>query len=361
MTPSPTSAAPVLSRNAVPSQVLDRPRAGLFRRIFDRTEIACNPSRKDADRITNDGEIHRDFLLANGVAEARVSEFLEEAVTELWREEQSDPLISSMRDFDGATKSLDGESAHKNSPSMPLNRRSPGLDSNAPMAALPAWKRSLDLLLILLSAPLWLPLTLLLMGAVRLSSPGPIFYRQERVGYQRRAFMIYKFRSMKVDAETQVHEAHFERLMRESVPMVKLDGKGDPRILPWGRLMRATGLDELPQIFNVIRGEMSLVGPRPCTIPEFARYLPWQQERVNAFPGLTGYWQVNGKNRTTFNEMIDMDIFYSKNLSLGMDLVILLQTLPALVMQTAESFMGSRTRTRNGDSFPSNANSPEGI
>ena len=113
--------------------------------------------------------------------------------------------------------------------------------------------------------------------------------------------------------------------------------------------MRATGLDELPQIFNVIRGEMSLVGPRPCTGPEFARYAVWQQERVNAVPGLTGYWQVNGKNRTTFNEMIEMDIYYSKHLSLALDLSIMLQTLPALIDQTLETFGAARKRDR---SFP---------
>ncbi|MDQ6940595.1 MAG: sugar transferase [Verrucomicrobiota bacterium] len=192
-------------------------------------------------------------------------------------------------------------------------------------------------------APLWLPLILLITIAVRLSSSGPIFYRQERVGYAGRRFMIYKFRSMKVNAETNVHEAHLERLMRDSVPMAKLDGAGDPRILPWGRILRATGLDELPQIFNVLRGEMSLVGPRPCTVHEFARYAPWQRARVNALPGLTGYWQVNGKNKTTFNEMIEMDIFYGKNLSLGLDLKIVLQTIPALLDQTMEGF-GRRSR-----------------
>ena len=130
--------------------------------------------------------------------------------------------------------------------------------------------------------------------------------------------------------------------MRDSVPMVKLDGAGDPRILPWGRVLRATGLDELPQLFNVLRGEMSLVGPRPCTVHEFSRYAKWQRERVLAAPGLTGYWQVNGKNRTTFNEMIEMDIYYAKKQSLLLDLSILLRTLPALVEQTCECF-GSRS------------------
>jgi lipopolysaccharide/colanic/teichoic acid biosynthesis glycosyltransferase len=97
--------------------------------------------------------------------------------------------------------------------------------------------------------------------------------------------MIFKFRSMKMNAETGSHERHFANLMGDNTPMTKLDAAGDPRLIPLGRLFRASGLDELPQIFNVIRGDMSLVGPRPCLPYEFQRYAPWQQERVNAAPG----------------------------------------------------------------------------
>ena len=117
--------------------------------------------------------------------------------------------------------------------------------------------------------------------------------------------------------------------------MTKLDA-GDPRIIPWGRFLRATGLDELPQIFNVLRGEMSLVGPRPCTRVEFERYEDWQQERASTLPGLTGYWQVNGKNKTTFQQMIEMDLFYAKNVSVGLDLWIMAKTPAALFGQTLE-------------------------
>jgi len=213
------------------------------------------------------------------------------------------------------------------------------LESAVPASPLlmrtPRWKRALDLTLVSVTYPLWLPLMLLVMAAIKIFSPGPIFYRQERIGFRGRPFMIFKFRSMKVHAQTSQHELHFERLMRGGAPMTKLDA-GDPRIIPWGRFLRATGLDELPQVFNVIRGEMSLVGPRPCTRLEFERYENWQRERVNALPGLTGYWQVNGKNGTTFQEMIEMDLFYAKNSSVRLDLWILVKTPAVLLKQTLE-------------------------
>jgi lipopolysaccharide/colanic/teichoic acid biosynthesis glycosyltransferase len=175
-------------------------------------------------------------------------------------------------------------------------------------------------------------------------SPGPIFFRQERIGYLGRCFTILKFRTMKVNVETGVHERHLEQLIRSNAPMTKLDLKGDPRIVTGGRILRATGLDELPQLINVLRGEMSLVGPRPCTPNEFKSYEVAQLERVNALPGLTGYWQVNGKNKTTFSEMIDMDIYYTKNQSLLLDLTIILKTLPALLTQVLETRIRTHQR-----------------
>jgi lipopolysaccharide/colanic/teichoic acid biosynthesis glycosyltransferase len=222
-----------------------------------------------------------------------------------------------------------------------------GSNGNAPHVAselsatslcrVPGWKAGLDITCILLSLPLWLPLMILLMLVTRIASPGPIFYRQKRVGLGGRHFFIWKFRTMKLSAETQTHECYFENLMRVDCPMTKLDAYGDPRLAPFGRFLRASGLDELPQIFNVLRGEMSLVGPRPCTPKEFAHYEPWQRQRVNCLPGLTGYWQVNGKNKTTFREMIAMDLFYLKNMSILLDLKIMLKTGTAIAGQLFES------------------------
>ena len=178
---------------------------------------------------------------------------------------------------------------------------------------------------------------ILIMAAIKVTSAGPVFYRQERVGYRGRRFMIFKFRTMKMNVDTRVHESHFERLMATDSPMTKLDVEGDPRLIKGGRFLRSAGLDELPQIFNVLRGEMSLVGARPCTVHEFERYQPWQRERVNCPPGMTGYWQVNGKNKTTFSEMIEMDIFYGKNMSVWFDLSIVFRTIPAIIVQVLET------------------------
>ncbi|MBV9998646.1 MAG: sugar transferase [Verrucomicrobia bacterium] len=223
----------------------------------------------------------------------------------------------------------------------PIGVREPAAD----VPAIPVWKRVLDCVCILLSLPVCLPLMLAIALWIMIVSPGPIFFQQERVGYRRRHFMILKFRTMKVNVETLSHERHLDHLMASDRPMAKLDAAGDPRIIRGGRVLRALGLDELPQLLNVLRGEMSLVGPRPCTVHEFARYQPWQQERVNVPPGLTGYWQVNGKNRTTFTEMINLDIFYTKNMSLWLDLAIIIKTLPAVITQ----FLETRTRVGAGE------------
>jgi lipopolysaccharide/colanic/teichoic acid biosynthesis glycosyltransferase len=235
------------------------------------------------------------------------------------------------------TALCDPLSARENDPQIPARTERAGTGN------IPSWKYILDVTCILLSLPIWLPIVVCIALWIKIASPGPIFFRQERVGYRRRPFMIFKFRTMKVNVETQSHERHLEQLIHANCPMTKLDSAGDPRIIPGGRILRATGLDELPQLFNVLRREMSLVGPRPCTPHEFQRYKAWQQERVNAAPGLTGYWQVNGKNKTTFTEMIEMDIHYARNMSLWLDLAIMLKTLPAITVQVLESRMKTRT------------------
>ncbi|MDP3068951.1 MAG: sugar transferase [Opitutaceae bacterium] len=212
----------------------------------------------------------------------------------------------------------------------------------ADLRKLPAWKRAIDIICCLVVLP-FLALGALAVGVMSmLFSPGPIFFRQERIGYRGRRFMIYKFRTMHLASDTQTHSAHFTELIRSGVPMQKLDGRGDRRLVPGGWLLRASGLDELPQIINVLRGEMSLVGPRPCIPYEFELYTAEQRRRFDCVPGLTGLWQVSGKNRTTFNEMVRFDIEYAETRSLGLDLRIMVMTVPALITQIVDTRLAKR-------------------
>ena len=206
-------------------------------------------------------------------------------------------------------------------------------------ARLPLWKRALDLGIIFLFSPLLVLVGGIIALLIKLGSSGPVMFRQQRVGYKGQQFLCYKFRSMKVDAETDSHRGHTTQLMKSEAPMTKLDARKDPRIIPFGSILRSTGLDELPQLINVMRGEMSLVGPRPCIPYEYERYEPWQRRRFDAVPGLTGLWQVSGKNRTTFNQMIRLDIKYSERVSLWLDIKIILKTVPALVIQCYDNWV----------------------
>jgi exopolysaccharide production protein ExoY len=201
----------------------------------------------------------------------------------------------------------------------------------------PVWKRALDIACIILALPVLLPLMFFLALLIKVVSPGPVLYLNERVGYRGRRFICFKFRTMKVDADAGIHRQHLADLMRSNAPMVKMDSKGDPRLIPLGAILRATGLDELPQLLNVLGGQMSLVGPRPCLPYEYENYLPSQKRRFNTLPGLTGLWQVSGKNKTTFSEMITLDIEYAEKKSPWLDLKIMAMTVPALVGQVVES------------------------
>jgi exopolysaccharide production protein ExoY len=206
------------------------------------------------------------------------------------------------------------------------------------------WKRGLDLACLLISLPILLPIMFLIAVGIKLTSPGPVIFRQERVGYRGRRFRLYKFRSMEVCANPEAHVQHMGKLMESEVPMEKLDGGEDPRLICWGRFLRASGLDELPQVINILRGEMSLVGPRPCTTYEYDRYHPWHKRRFNALPGITGLWQVSGKNRTTFKQMVYLDITYARNRSLWLDLRILAKTVFVPIQQIHELDI-DRTKT----------------
>jgi exopolysaccharide biosynthesis polyprenyl glycosylphosphotransferase len=185
-------------------------------------------------------------------------------------------------------------------------------------------KRALDLTLVgLLSAP-----ALLLAGiialAIRLESPGPVLYSGLRVGRDGKLFKMVKFRSMVVGADRQKTE--LEAYNEADGPIFKM--KNDPRLTRVGRFIRRISLDELPQLYNVLLGQMSLVGPRPPLLEEVAMYKPWQRQRLAVIGGITGLWQVSGRSDLTFDELCLLDIYYIENWSLALDLRILLQTIP---------------------------------
>ncbi len=188
-------------------------------------------------------------------------------------------------------------------------------------------KRGMDIiiagLILLLGAPLWLLIAL----AIKLDSKGPVLFNQERLGYQGRPFMLYKFRSMHNRAEKG--QARLQPRNQVSGPMFKL--KDDPRRTRVGKLIRKTSIDEIPQLLNVLKGEMSLVGPRPPLASEVAQYEEWEKGRLEVRPGMTGLWQVRGRSELDFDEMVLLDLYYIENWSLRLDLQILLQTIPAVL------------------------------
>ena len=196
---------------------------------------------------------------------------------------------------------------------------------------LPLWKRILDVTCIVLALPVLVPLGLFIAVFIKLVSPGPAFFRQQRIGIFGKGFMCLKFRTMKINADTTVHQAHLKHLITSNHPTKKLDCGGDKRLIFGGLILRSLGVDELPQLINILRGEMSLVGPRPCTPYEFDLFLPRHKRRCEAPPGLTGLWQVSGKNKTTFEEQINLDLYYVENKSLWLDLKIIALTLPAIL------------------------------
>src|SRR5688572_1919543 len=229
--------------------------------------------------------------------------------------------------------------------SAPLRSSAPALsgqdvassDASCPRVAanIPTWKRGIDVAFCLLALPM-VGIAAMIIAVIRLASPGPILFRQERVGLGGRRFKLYKFRTMHVSAEVASHQTHFAELVRSNTPMQKMDARGDSRLIPGGRWLRAAGIDELPQIINVLRGEMSLVGPRPCIPYEYEQYSAEQRGRCACVPGLTGLWQVSGKNRTTFEQMVQLDIAYARQLSPWLDLKIIIMTVPAVGRQIAE-------------------------
>jgi lipopolysaccharide/colanic/teichoic acid biosynthesis glycosyltransferase len=198
------------------------------------------------------------------------------------------------------------------------------------------FKRALDIFfaicLLLLFA---IPMLLIALG-IKLHSPGPVFYRQQRIGKRGRPFTMLKFRSMRIANDSSRHCQHVLRLIIEDaspkdlgVETVKI--KADPRITGMGKILRNLSLDELPQLFNVLKGEMSLVGPRPPLPYEYAVYSDWHKTRLDVLPGITGVWQVTAHNTVSFSEMVRIDLEYIQEMNLLLDLKIMLLTPLAMI------------------------------
>jgi lipopolysaccharide/colanic/teichoic acid biosynthesis glycosyltransferase len=196
--------------------------------------------------------------------------------------------------------------------------------------SMPVWKRFLDIIGALVGLILLSPLFLMIAFFIKIVSPGPVFFKQERIGYRGKPFTFWKFRTMHVNNDAAGHRQYLSNLIQGDAPMTKLDDSNDNRIIPLGKVFRSGCLDELPQLINVLLGDMSLVGPRPCLPYEAQEYLLWHARRFDTVPGMTGLWQVSGKNRLTFKEMIRLDIRYSRSMSPWLDTKILLLTGPAI-------------------------------
>jgi lipopolysaccharide/colanic/teichoic acid biosynthesis glycosyltransferase len=258
-----------------------------------------------------------------------------------WHDQLSGPGLRRSRtyvltDDDGSGTSSAVEGIRE-TPALPEER-----DENS---GAPAWKRILDCFGASVGILLGLPVCLLVAAYILCVSPGPVLYRQKRIGRWGRPFTFFKLRTMKPSNDCSGHQEHLKGLINSDVPMTKLDALADPRLIPGAQVIRKLCLDELPQFVNVLRGEMSLVGPRPCLPYEYAEYSHWHARRFEVLPGMTGLWQVRGKNNLSFAQMIRHDIRYVESMSLALDLLILLMTLPAIMVYMGQALL---RRTRGG-------------
>jgi exopolysaccharide biosynthesis polyprenyl glycosylphosphotransferase len=204
----------------------------------------------------------------------------------------------------------------------------PLFEIRSPVFAGGEWvlKRTFDLVASAVVLIFGLPLWLLTAVAVTLTSPGPVLYRDRRIGLGEREFDMLKFRTMYADAAQ--HQAYLERVNEASGPLFKM--RRDPRVTPLGALLRRFSLDEVPQLLNVLRGEMSLVGPRPLPLRDYRQLEDWHRKRSNVLPGVTGLWQISGRSNLGFDDLVRLDFYYLENWSLWMDISILVRTIPAV-------------------------------
>ncbi len=198
----------------------------------------------------------------------------------------------------------------------------------------PLWKRGMDIMVASMMLISLAPVLLAIYLSLKIASPGPAFFKQRRVGYLGTSFDMYKFRTMNINASENAHQEQTCAEIKNNLTFKKVEN--DPRIFPLGKLLRESCLDELPQLLNVLKGDMSLVGPRPELPYAVEEFKCWHCSRLDVLPGITGLWQINGKNSTTFEQMVRYDINYIKNRSLMLDIKIILSTIPSIIRQRIE-------------------------
>ncbi len=196
------------------------------------------------------------------------------------------------------------------------------------------FKRIFDLITAIFGLMLLSPIFLLLAFLIKITSRGPVFYMQERIGYKGVPFKFYKFRSMtgKEEDDTERKSKMIEFMKNRAKTTEGIKIVNESRVTWIGKIIRKTSIDELPQLFNVVKGEMSLVGPRPCLPYEFANYDEWQKRRVSVLPGCTGLWQVSGRSEVSFKDSVVLDLYYINNMSPWLDLQIILKTIPVMIL-----------------------------
>ncbi len=202
---------------------------------------------------------------------------------------------------------------------------------------IPAWKRAMDIIGAMIGILLFSPLLLIYAVFIKIACPGPVFFKQERVGYGGKLFSMIKLRTMENDTDSSIHRQHMQEIIKSD------DGKNhskviskppyDSKVFPFGEILRTSAIDELPQLYNVLIGDMSLIGPRPPIPYEVDEYKHWYSGRFDTVPGMTGLWQVCGKNKLPFTEMVRLDIRYIQSHSFWLDLKILLLTPQAIISQ----------------------------
>jgi exopolysaccharide biosynthesis polyprenyl glycosylphosphotransferase len=273
----------------------------------------CGPHAGDVERCLDDGRVDELVVAYDAVDEHELAEIVEVAHrrgTKVRVAPKPTELILQRAEY------VPGQG-------VPLFELRPPVIVGVDWAVKRGFDIGVSLLVVLLGLPVWLVIAAL----VKLTSRGPVFYQDRRIGLQEHEFPMIKFRTMYADAAER--QAEIESLNEADGPLFKI--ANDPRVTPVGRFLRKFSLDEVPQVLNVLRGEMSLVGPRPLPVRDYVQLEDWHRRRYLVLPGMTGLWQVSGRIALSFDDLVRLDFYYLENWSIWLDITILFKTLPAVL------------------------------